>query len=37
MTKKEFQKFLNFMLQMGIIDNNEYTKLFTKTLPYLKK
>ena len=37
MNIKDFQKFLNFMFQMGIINNIEYNNLYNKSLPYLKK
>lgn len=36
MTKKEFNKVLNFMLQMNIINHQQYNELMIKSLPYLK-
>lgn len=37
MNRKEFQDMLNWMLQMNIINNQEYNNLWFKSLPYLKR
>ena len=36
MSKREFMKSLNFMLQMNIIDSMQYNDLLQKALPFLK-
>ena len=37
MTRKEFNRFLNWLLSYGIIDMNEYNALLLKAIPYLKR
>ena len=36
LTKKEFNKTINFMLMHNIISSQEYNNILIKSLPYLK-
>lgn len=37
MNRKEMEKMLNWMLAMGIINAIQYSELWQKSLPYLKR